>query len=216
MQEFLYTLGSTVIVGILVVLWRSLEKRLTLKYYRYYQRIPSVFRYVTVFLWIVAGSVVYLQFQIQWVINVYFLFTIMLLIYFLFDRSKFDGVGLVDVDKEIRKGINYSKSLTMCKNTLKFLGTGAYKLTSSEEFERAIKRCKPDEPIQMLLCKPTDAALQEGAVRYGVEKDDYKNKVIESLRKLSNLKNKYQNIDVRFYSHYQMFRLMFIDNSITL
>ena len=220
MQQFLndvlYTLVSTAVMACFLFLWRSLGEKITLTYYRYRQDAPCIFRYVTLLIWIVSGIVVYVHFQIVWVVAAYFLSTVLMLMFFLRDRNKFDAVGIVGADKEIRKGVDYRQSLTMCTNRLKFLGTGAYKLTSSEEFEKAINRCVPNEPIQILLCKPTETALEEGAVRYGMDKDAYKGKVVESLRKLSNLKGRYKNIEVRFYSHYQVFRLMFVDNSICL
>jgi len=97
-----------------------------------------------------------------------------------------------------------------------FLGTGAAKLTREDEFENAIRRCRPEQPIRFLLCKPTYDFLIEAARRFGVDRDEYKTIVTNSLRKIAELKEKYKNIEVRFYSQFQVFRLMFIDDSICL
>lgn len=43
--------------------------------------------------------------------------------------SQYWRVGLESVDKSIETGINYRKSLSLCKTRLRFLGTGARNLT---------------------------------------------------------------------------------------
>ncbi len=126
-------------------------------------------------------------------------------------------VGIRGVDKNIEGGINYLSALKLCKNKLEFLGIGANKLTREEEFEKALSRCRPDKPVKLLLLNPEDFRLQMAAQRFDRPINEYKNNVIGSLRRLSDLRNNRKfNIEVRFYSIEPVFRLMFIDDSLCL
>ena len=131
-------------------------------------------------------------------------------------RDAFRTVGIRGADKQINQGIDYKKSLRVCQNVLSFLGIGAAKLTSEAEFEKAIGRCRQERSIRLLLCKPTHDSLVEAARRFGRTDEAYQKKVKDSLRKIATLKERYPNIEVRFYSDFQIFRLMFIDDSLCL
>jgi len=66
---------------------------------------------------------------------------------------QFWDVGLIGADRTIRGGLDYTRSLKMCRNSLSFLGVGARKLTEhAPEFENAMQRCnRPNRPIRLLL-----------------------------------------------------------------
>lgn len=133
--------------------------------------------------------------------------------------NNFWKVGIRGVDQEIRNGINYLHALKMIKSELKFLGIGASKLTKESEFENAIRRCRSDISVKLLLCNPDDSNLKIAAKKYEKPEDEYKLNVINSLRKISDLKNnRGLNIEVKFYpkGFEPIFRLMFIDNSVCL
>ena len=130
-------------------------------------------------------------------------------------------VGIVGCDREIRIGIDYAKSLSMCKTSMEFLGVGAAKLTAqSGEFENAIRRCASDVvPVRLLLCDPASENLAIIAKQAGVPEEEYRRKVRESLRVIADLRNRReQNIQVRFYPtrFMPLFRLIFINGSICL
>lgn len=70
-----------------------------------------------------------------------------------------------------------------------------------------------------MLCAPNDKRLVNAALRCGKAENEYKNIVIDSLRKIARLKmERAICIEVRFYpNNYEpIFRLMLIDDSICL
>lgn len=141
-----------------------------------------------------------------------------LLVLLVRDLSGFWAVGIRGADHSIREGIDYGKALKMCRNRLRFLGIGAAKLTSEVEFERALLRCVDTEPIQLLLCRPTETSLKAAAKKLAKPEDEYQRNVVDSLRRIAELKRKRAlNIEVRFHSlNPPIFRLMFIDDSLCL
>jgi hypothetical protein len=148
--------------------------------------------------------------------------TVLLLIAFYagwWQLQQFWEIGLIGADREISGGINYYRSLNMCKNSLSFLGVGARKLTSEPNFEDTIRRYnRPTRPIRFLLSKPDNKLLRKAAQNASEAPDEYENRVRESLRVIANLKNRRQwNIEVRFYEgSLPLFRLMFIDDWLCL
>jgi hypothetical protein len=133
--------------------------------------------------------------------------------------NQFWKVGIRGVDRQIRSGINYDDALKIIKNELKFLGIGASKLTREDEFEKALNRCRGDKSIKFLLCNPSDSKLVNAAKKFNQPDTEYRNNVINSIRKISEIKKKRElNIEVRFYpvGFEPIFRLMFIDSSICL
>jgi len=132
------------------------------------------------------------------------------------ERDTFRTVGVMGVDKQIKRGIDYGKSLRLCQNELSFLGIGAAKLTGEPEFEKAVSRCRQEKAIKLLLCKPTHDLLVEAAKRYGRSDEEYQKRVKDSLRIIARLKERFPNIEVKFYSDFQILRLMFVDDSLCL
>lgn len=151
-------------------------------------------------------------------ISVFFVSTVVILFLLWRELHKFWSLGIRGADQEIRRGIDYDKSLSLCKNQFAMLGIGAAKLTRQKEFEAAVRRCRPDQPIRLLLCKPTDENLTAAAIRFGKSRDEYQREVIGSLRRIAELKEqKGLNIEVRFHSlNPSIFRLLLIDDSICL
>lgn len=135
------------------------------------------------------------------------------------ELNQFWKIGLVGADKEVGAGINYVNALTMCQNSLDFLGIGAGKLVQNQnEFKIAIDRCnRADRPVRLLLIQPTVPGLERIARMAGKNPQAYRNGVIESLRFIARLRNEEQkNVQVRLYKDFQAFRLMLINDSICL
>ncbi len=99
-----------------------------------------------------------------------------------------------------------------------FLGIGAAKLTSEETFEAAILRCQANRPPRFLLCDPESQALADSARQAGKDRDEYRDRVRESLRRIAQLRERRAaKIEVRFYKdNPETFRLVFIDNHLCL
>jgi hypothetical protein len=146
------------------------------------------------------------------------IFTSLVVFVFLWrDINKFREVGVYGADEKIKNGIDYESSLKLCQNSLSFLGIGASKLTETEEFEQALKRCSDDRPIRFLLFEPTNEKLIEAAKRAKRPVEEYRNIVLKSLQTIAQLKrDRNFNIEVRFYQNTPIFRLMLIDDSLCL
>lgn len=134
--------------------------------------------------------------------------------------KQFWDIGLIGADRTIRSGIDYKGSLSMCYNSISFLGVGARKLTEvSPGFEEAMGRCqRENRPIRFLLCPPNSPILERAAHGAGEQADEYRRRVIESLRVIADLRTRRMwNIEVRFYEiAVPLFRLMFIDEWLCL
>ena len=144
--------------------------------------------------------------------------TIPLMVVMYRELNQFWQIGIVGADREVQSGINYAKSLSMCKNSIRFLGIGASKLTDNREtFRKAIDRCHRTAPVRFLLSQPNHPGLQDFARMAGKGEDSYQRTVTESLRFIASLRNTdKKNIEVRFYRQFPAFRLMFIDDRICL
>ena len=135
------------------------------------------------------------------------------------ELNQFWQLGLVGAGRKIAAGLDYKQSLSLCSNSLGFLGIGASKLTREwKEFEGAIDRChRPNRPIRLLLCDPGNEELIRMVRQAGRGPDEYQNTVKDSLRKIATLRiQREKNIKVRFYKELPLFRLMFIDDSLCL
>jgi hypothetical protein len=147
---------------------------------------------------------------------------LLLIVFYVFwsQLKQFWDVGLIGADRTIHDGIDYRRSLSMCNNSLSFLGVGARKLTEvGHEFEDAIRRCnRSTRPIRFLLCRPNSQLLEKAAHGAGRQPDEYRRRVTESLRVIADLRNhRMWNIEVRFYDvPLPLFRLMFIDEWLCL
>jgi hypothetical protein len=132
------------------------------------------------------------------------------------ELNRFWRVGVLGADRSVGSGIDYDASLHLVKAELSFLGTGAHKLSRSGEFEVALRRCRSDVPIRLLLRRPDDPALASAARRAGRSEGEYRENVIESLRAIARLQGATGNIEVRFYDGDLVFRMMLIDRRIAL
>lgn len=136
--------------------------------------------------------------------------------------SRLQAVGIGHADQSVSTGTDYKKALKLCHTEIQFLGVGGSKLTELPEFEEAVKRCSRHGTIQLLLSHPENRQIADAARLAGGNELDYKNKIITSLRKIKEIKERGRYpIEVRFYPHtllrdYQQFRLMFIDDRLCL
>lgn len=131
---------------------------------------------------------------------------------------QFARVGLHAAQQSVASGTGYEESLRLCKDRLSFLGTGAFKLTNAINFEDTIHRIDNQSvPVRLLLSHPSNHQIEAAARKAEVDYDQYSRNVEKSLRRLAKLKmDRKLNIDVRFYSDLQSFRMMFIDDNILL
>ncbi len=139
-------------------------------------------------------------------------------------KYKFKTIsGIINVNSSLEKGISPEKSLSLCKNNIRFLGIAANKLINCSEFEDAIKRCnRAGESIKFLLSSPDNPILRHMAGRANKEENEFKHMIIATLRRLQAMKEKNgYNMEVRLYesdgdSGPPSFRLLFIDNESAL
>jgi hypothetical protein len=131
-------------------------------------------------------------------------------------------IGIYDFDGSVRAGFNYKSALRAARNNIAFMGTGASKLTSSDEFETAIARCQMGVPNRFLLIHPDSPVLKEAAKQAGVAEDDYSNRVRASIERLARLaQGRNFKIEVKFQNanredDLEAFRLMFVDDRFCL
>jgi len=135
--------------------------------------------------------------------------------------DEFWRVGIYGADVQVQQGIDYERALSICKESLSFMGTGARKLTEQSNFHATLSNCRRDKPIRFLLSKPTDPMLREAARNARKPEYEYVNNVTDSLQILSRLKlQQGLNIEVRFYpessAYLPIFRLMIIDDAVCL
>lgn len=213
-------IGSGIVV-VLTAIFSWLRARFSLALSQRDPRLPSVFLYLLLAAWLAAGVVLNYDWIVAdggllWMLPIFSVWSLAIVFHFWRRRQELRTVGVRGADREIRQGIDYKRALSLCKTRLKFLGTGADKLTKEVELEKAVARCPAERPVMFLLCEPTHDCLEDAAKRFGVDREEYKKRVINSLRRLAALKNRFANIEVRFYPEFQIFRLMFIDDAVCL
>lgn len=217
LDNILASVISSIIYAILFFIWRKISIRLNKKD----PRITTTIFYILISIWVISGILIYYYVIFQnkpffWLI-IHLILSFFIILYLILRWEQHRNVGIYGVDPTIKKGIDYRRSLSLVNNKIKFLGIGASKLTEQKiYFKNAIKNCVKENSVQLLLCKPDDKSLQEAEKRSEKPLDTYKNNVINSLRYISDLKRTYNNIQVRFYNNFQIFRMMFIDDSICL
>jgi hypothetical protein len=220
-DNLLWSVIGSLIVLVLSGIFTWLRKRYAVWIASRDPRLPSLFLNGILLAWLVFAVVLFYLIisrhePLLWLLPVFGVWSLVNT-YFLWNkRESFRAVGIKGVDRQVRHGIDYNKSLSLCQNELSFLGIGAAKLTSAPEFEKAIGRCRQEKPIRFLLCKPTHELLMEAAIRFNRKDESYQKIVKDSLRIIATLKERYPNIEVRFYSDFQILRLMFIDDSLCL
>jgi len=218
LKDILASAISTVIYTVLFFIWRKTSIRFNKKD----PRINAILFYLLIFFWIASGIIIYysvffLDKPFFWLTISHLVLSFLIILYFTLKWRQFRNVGIYGADLEIRNGIDYQKSLSFVNNKIKFLGIGGSKLTDQRDaFKKAIKNCVKEDSIKFLLCKPDHELLKEAAIRFEKPLRKYKDNVINSLRFISDLKKIYKNIEVRFYNDFQIFRMMFIDDSICL
>lgn len=132
--------------------------------------------------------------------------------------ANYVSCGVVGIDTEIGKGLNYKDALNLTKNNLKFIGTGGHKLTKNDkEFRKAVHSATDEQPARFLLCNPKSKALKLMAKKARVDEEKYVNNVTESLRKMKILIEDGCSIEVRLYdaktiAEMPTFRLMFFND----
>lgn len=216
----------SVIGGLIVVLlsWLSTwaRNRYSLALGRRDPRLPSILFNTLLVVWCLAGIALHAYIiaadqSFLWLLPIYFVWSLAIVLYLWKQRHRLRNVGIYSADRQISDGVDYRRALALCHNKLKFLGIGASKLTREDEFARALDRCRQDQPAKFLLCKPTDQRLVSAAKKFGKPENEYRDIVINSLRKIAEFKNKRAiNIEVRFYPKDPTFRLMLIDDSVCL
>jgi hypothetical protein len=221
MENLLWSVLGSLIVLALSVLFAWLRDRYALDLSRRDPRLPSIFLNTVLVLWIIfGGSLFYFiiaqNMPLLWMLPIFGVWSLVNVLYLWQRRNELRIVGVRGADRQIKRGIDYKKSLRLCHNELSLLGIGAAKLTAEAEFEKAIMRCRQEKPIRFLLCKPTHDLLIEAAKRSGRSDEAYQKIVKDSLRRIATLRARYPNIQVRFYSEFQILRLMFIDDSVCL
>ena len=127
-------------------------------------------------------------------------------------------IGVRGADESTRSGIDYRAALNLCHDHIDFLGTGASKLTKQPNFDQVLAGCRDDQEIRFLLSRPDTASLTNAARRFGLDREEYAGIVLESLRRLAEIKAKRAlgHFKVHFYDLPPAFRLMFIDHRLCL
>jgi hypothetical protein len=153
----------------------------------------------------------------------YSIFLFLFTIYLFVSLLSFSRYGIFSVQRKVETGTSYEDALSLCQNSLWFLGTGAYKLTSKQNFEETIRRCcTQNGAVRLLLSTPTNALLSKSAANAAAAPSKYANNVKASLVILSRLRIEREfDFEVRFYdpchvSKVQDFRIFIIDRRIAL
>jgi hypothetical protein len=219
MRDIYHGVIGSLIAAFLIFIFGLLRTKLDLRLTRAHPRFSAISFVILSLLWITTITAGFFVAPSHSIPNVAIII-LPSLAFFYFTWHELDQlwrVGLKGADQEIRNGISYRRSLELCKNSLDFLGIGASKLTREEEFEKALLRCRPDTPTRLLLLNPTDMNLKSAAKRAGKDEHEYKELVLNSLRKITEVKKRRElNVEVRFYKETPVFRLMFIDRYICL
>lgn len=133
------------------------------------------------------------------------------------------GMGILNAFSSTRTGITPEASLRLVTSDIAFLGVGGGKLTISDEFIAAMKRCaSAGGQVRFLLSHPDNPALEKLAKRNQRDDASYRSRVRESIREIRNkalLAG--ASAEIRTYRlenelALPHFRLMFIDNKYCL
>jgi len=162
-----------------------------------------------------AIGLVFVGAEAIWVLAIGAATLVWVLVLMLRELRQFWAVGLLSADPEIAKGISYAQSLRLVTKGMAFMGTGAHKLSGSKEFAAAIDRCS-DRPVRLLLRRPDDPVLEMAAARKNRNPAEYRENVIESLQRIGRLRQRFPNIQVKFYEGEPVFRIMLVDERLAL
>jgi hypothetical protein len=173
-----------------------------------------------------AGLLLFVHWRLGWPRPELFalLAVVIVLGFSVWELVSFWRTGLQGADPSVAKGLDYAKSLALCRNELWFLGIGAAKLSEQQNFEAALRRCSRVETgevrVRFLLARPNSEFLRQAALQAGEAPDRYEHLVEDSLRRLARvLTDRAVKLQVRFYPDrvfVPLFRLMFIDDRLCL
>lgn len=129
------------------------------------------------------------------------------------------SVGITNAFATTRQGVSADDTLRLVKRDLVFLGIGAKKLTSTDEFDAMLHRSAiAGGSLKFLLSNPGNSALEELARRNGRDDLSYRSRVKESIREIFKRATVAgAKFEVRLYDLNQEialphFRLLFIDD----
>lgn len=132
-------------------------------------------------------------------------------------------LGISNAFARTSEGISAERSLKLVRKEIAFLGIGASKLTSSEEFNSALKRCKTEgQPARFLLADPKNPELTRLAAQNNKNDTAYKSRVEQSIKEIFHHGIKIGGkFEVRLYQldnekSLSKFRMMFIDDRFCL
>lgn len=135
----------------------------------------------------------------------------------------FRRMGLSAAFTKTSQGIGFEASLSLATRNFDFLGIGANKLIKCSNFEDAMARCGSSGRIaRFLLSHPENPSLERMARRNGVDPQEYKERVRNTIDEIKKIQRKRGlNIEVRLYrgaedQDFQRFRLLFIDEELCL
>jgi hypothetical protein len=210
--------AKSLLINLIAAFVYSLLSWLASKAFKNDLRLRKYRLLVVGFLWLILNIAFFVYFQQTAVL--FLIVTSLFQGWLVFiELNQFWRIGLAGADKKTHSGIGYEKSLRLCTASLQFLGIGAGKLLGYHaEFEKAIDRCsRPGTPIRFLLCKPESGELKKIALSAGKDELSYQKVVVTTLRELARLKHqRAKNIEVRLYTDFPVFRLMFINDEICL
>ena len=136
---------------------------------------------------------------------------------------RFARLGFHSAQLSVEKGTDYGKSLRLCREKFSFLGTGAAKLTSDDNFEPTLVRINTTNvQSRFLLSRPSNKFIEGAEKMAGVADTQYSINIKKSLSTLKHLKeSRNVAIEVRFYpakrkNDFQDFRMMFVDENVLL
>jgi hypothetical protein len=221
MSGDLHTIFIHLLAGVLLAALGLLRERLALTLSRRNPRWSGASLVALTVAWIgtaIAAGILTSRSRLPYAAASSVSFLTLLYLLFLFrEIRRYRAVGIVGADRDIAHGVDYRRSLALCRNSLSFLGTGASKLTSLPDFEAALARCSPAHPVRLLLLHPTAEELPAAAGRANRPLDEYAGIVRHSLQRIADLRRRRLfNIEVRFHAERDTFRLLFIDHTICL
>lgn len=134
------------------------------------------------------------------------------------------AAGILKVDFGAKTGITFKQSLNYCRQSFRFLGVGASKLTEDEEeFSSMVSRCiQHGEPPQLVLCDPSSPVIKKLEGIAQTTRSKFASKVRKSYTAILNIEQEIAHrLDVRQYhandyGELPFFRLLFIDNELCL
>lgn len=199
-----------------VVRVQSLMRRIVLSFFPRYFALGLFSFIVAIVIWNLIQGLIEIGGRAEFVV----IFTLStLLLHVAWRDWSFASIGFGAAEKSVASGTDYESSLRLCRKSISFLGTGAYKLTNNREFELAVARCMANGgSVRILMSRPDVPPLRRAEKMADVDPGDYSTKVRSTLKRLRALKrDREYPIEVRFHNkdnatRMQEFRMMFVDD----